>query len=331
MKTVKTKRKYRADLDLLTAKELKLLDEACTAIEKLVKKSPEINKQNLATRDAHATSYAFVKGSFHLDDDFEEKSIFPKKNLDCLIRISNAHMKIVRPNRTVPAYGFSVKLSEKDTTIANFPLVNFPLFPIVDVSRFLQLFISINNYFSEAAFQKFWNLFKILQSFLYIFPDTLNVSFQNQVIRFLRQWRNFILSFDYHSIGVYRMGDALVKLRLVPIHIPKKYQDDKIDLSIESYLREHKIYETELQAQYCYDEKYQPVNFLNKMWKKSEYVPVGKITITEFLNKNDLALEALSFNPFDNIAALQPVGKLQRLRDAAYKTSLETRNKINKS
>ena len=65
------------------------------------------------------------------------------------------------------------------------------------------------------------------------------------------------------------------------------------------------------------------------MWKNSEFVPVGTIKITELLDKNSMTNELLSFNPFDNLPELQPVGKIQKLRDKAYRTSLETRTEIN--
>ncbi|MNY31405.1 hypothetical protein D3C86_1655680 [compost metagenome] len=124
------------------------------------------------------------------------------------------------------------------------------------------------------------------------------------------------------------MGDDLVKLKLSPVGVNHKTQDDRIDLSIENYLKNN-IYELELCVQYCYNLKDQPVNQLNKMWKKSKFVPLGNIQITELLDKNNMENELLSFNPFDNIPELQPFGKIQKLRDKAYKTSLETRTKIN--
>ncbi|MBO6200230.1 MAG: catalase, partial [Chryseobacterium sp.] len=70
----------------------------------------------------------------------------------------------------------------------------------------------------------------------------------------------------------------------------------------------------------------QPVNQLNKMWKNSDFVPIGRIKISELIDKDDIALEKMSFNPFENIEGLQPVGKIQQLRDKAYKASFKTRN-----
>jgi len=185
--------KYDPQLDSLTEKELKLLDKASDSIRKFVNKSPKINKSDFAPRDAHATTYSVVKGTFKVYEEFDGKSIFPSEKLDCIIRISHAHMKLMSQEKTIPAYGFSVKFCDSEKTIANFPMVNFPLFPIVNVSRFLKLFISINDYFAGNSFRKIFSSLRIFKSFITIIPNTLNFSFQNQVLKFLKQWNHFIL------------------------------------------------------------------------------------------------------------------------------------------
>ncbi|RKE86727.1 catalase [Epilithonimonas arachidiradicis] len=319
-----SKIKYNPDFDSLTSKELKLLEKACETIRKFVSKSDKINQVNYKTRDAHVTAYSTLKGTFVTNENFEEHSIFPKQELDCLIRISNAHMKLVSQKRTIPAYGFSVKISDKADTIANFPLVNFPLFPINNVSRFLKIFIAINRFFAGNILQKFWNLMKLTKNFFLVSPSFFHPSFMAEVFKLLINQNNFILSFDYHSIGVYRLGNHLVKLKLVPKNVPTKIDENRIDISIKNYLKNND-YELELMVQYCYDLENQPVNQLNKMWKNSEFVSIGTIKITELIDKNNQWVENLSFNPFENIEELRPVGRIQKLRDEAYKISFTTR------
>ncbi|WP_312766165.1 catalase [Epilithonimonas sp.] len=319
-----SKIKYNLDFDSLTSKELKLLEKASEAIKKFVSKSDKINQVNYKTRDAHVTAYSTLKGTFVANKNFEEHPIFPKQELDCLIRISNAHMKLVSQKRTIPAYGFSVKISDDNQTIANFPMVNFPLFPINNVSRFLKIFITINRFFAGNILQKFWNLIKIIKNFILVSPAFFHPSFIAEVSKFLKKRNNFILSFDYHSIGVYRLGNDLVKLKLVPKNVRTKVVEKHIDHSIQNYFKENE-YELELMVQYCYDLKKQPVNQLNKMWKKSDFVLIGTIRITELIDKNNQWVENLSFNPFENIEELQPVGRIQKLRDETYKASFTTR------
>ncbi len=322
------KQKYSPDLDALTGEELSLLQKLSHSIRKFVAKSPEISNTNYATRDAHATTYSLLKGSFQVYEEFKGKSVFPDGKLDCIIRISHAHLKIISQKKTIPGYGFSVKIFDGEKTVANFPLVNFPLFPFINVSKFLKIFISINNYFTGNLFQKVSNSVGILKNIVGAVPNMMNFSFQKQVFKLLKNWHRFILAFDYHSIGVYRMGDDLIKIKLVPINVTQKKQNQNIHLSIEDYLKKN-IYEMDFCIQYCYNLKDQPVNALNKMWKKSEFVPVGNIQMTEILDSKSLENELLSFNPFDNIPELQPVGRIQQLRNAAYSASFETRKNIN--
>jgi len=123
---------------------------------------------------------------------------------------------------------------------------------------------------------------------------------------------------------VYRFGDDMIKYKLVPLDTPKKSDEQRIDLSIKNYFQKND-YELELMVQYCYNKKEQPINQLNKLWKNSEFIPIGKIKLSELIDRDDALIEKMSFNPFENIPELQPVGRLQKLRDKAYQTSLEAR------
>ena len=85
------KQKYSPDLDALTGEELSLLQKLSHSIRKFVAKSPEISNTNYATRDAHATTYSLLKGSFQVYEEFkgtgnmelvldrklQEKRVFP--------------------------------------------------------------------------------------------------------------------------------------------------------------------------------------------------------------------------------------------------------------
>ena len=163
-----------------------------------------------------------------------------------------------------------------------------------------------------------------MKNFLLVLPDVFHPSFMAEVLKFLRKRKHFILSFDYHSIGVYRLGNDLVKLKLVPKNTCTKFDERRIDHAIENYLKDNN-YELELMVQYCYNLEKQPVNQLNKMWKNSDFVSIGTIKISEVIDKNNKWVEGLSFNPFESIKELQPVGRIQKLRDEAYKASFITR------
>lgn len=71
--------------------------------------------------------------------------------------------------------------------------------------------------------------------------------------------------------------------------------------------------------------KKQPINRLNKEWTNSPFIKVGKIICDELLDPLSADVEALSFNPFESKVNLRPVGRIQKLRNYAYQSSLKAR------
>jgi hypothetical protein len=96
-----------------------------------------------------------AKGTFWVDKNIPEwvQPFFDNEKFDLMIRFSNAQLKIKNSRKDIPAYGFAIQIKdEKGGLLANFPLVNFPLFPINSVSTFLKLFTAINrSYIKKEA------------------------------------------------------------------------------------------------------------------------------------------------------------------------------------
>ncbi len=320
---------YHKKFDKLTEDEQKLLEINKKSIEEFVEQSVSISDTDHATRNAHAKTYAVVKGNFSTTTDFPEElqQLFNEKQWDIMVRFSNAHLKITK--KDIPAYGLALKIMQQDgSTIANYPLVNFPLFPINSVSIFLKLFTSINKIFTK----KWWYVFPFITQSLKIVPYFFTFSFFKSVLKLMRKRNDFILSFDYHSVGVYRLGNNMIKLKVVPKGIDPHFGKDlKVKEAIEKYLSSND-YNAEVFVQICYDLKDQPINVLNVEWQNSPFIKIGNIKIEKnaLLDPHSCENEMLSFNPYESLTEFQPVGKIQKLRNEAYKISLETRNKINK-
>lgn len=322
---------YHKKFDELTENEKRLLTINKKSISDFVEQSSSVSDVNYATRNVHAKTYAVVKGEFIISDHIPDylMSIFEEKKFDLTIRISNANLKINKTQKDFPAYGFSVKIKdENNCLIANYPLVNFPLFPINSVSTFLKLFTSINQIFSKG-----WkNLVVLIVQILKAVPSVFTVSFLKNIIKFLKKRNDFILSFDYYSVGVYRLGEYMMKIKLSPKYVDKNFgKEIKAEKAIESYFTENE-YIADVFIQMCYNLKDQPINKLNVEWKNSSYIKIGEVKIEKnsLLNPHECENEMLSFNPFESKAVFQPVGKIQKLRDEAYKVSFQTRQKINK-
>jgi len=323
--------KYNKNFEKISYEEKQLLGEAKKSIADFVEYSSTISDVNYATRNAHAKTYAVLKGEFIINKDIPEdlKYVFDSEKYEIIARLSNAHLKINKSKKDIPAYGFSIKIKdESGRTISNYPLVNFPLFPINSVSVFLKLFISLNRFFLK----KWSNWFLILKQIYKIIPSTMNPSFMKNVWKFVLNKNNFILSFDYHSVGAYRFDDKMIKIKISPQNVHKNFgKRSKVKKSIENYCIAND-YLADVFIQLCYDLKDQPINKLNVEWKNSPFIKIGEIKIEKnsLLNPKSCENELLSFNPFESAEIFQPVGKIQKLRDEAYKVSLQTRKKINK-
>ena len=290
--------RYNKNFEKLSYEEKQLFEETKKSIADFVEYSSTISDVNYATRNAHAKTYAVLKGTFIISKD-------------------------------IPAYGFAIKIKDDSgRTISNYPLVNFPLFPVNSVSVFLKLFASLNRFFVK----KWSNLFPLLKQIYKIIPYTLNPSFLKNVWKFILNKNNFILSFDFHSVGVYRFDDKMIKIKVSPKHVQKNFgRNQSVKEAVETFCGTHD-FAANVYIQFCYDLNDQPINKLNIEWKNSPFIKIGEIKIDKnsLLNPKGCENELLSFNPFDSAEIFQPVGKIQKLRDEAYKVSLQTRKKINK-
>ncbi|MEN4760230.1 catalase [Chryseobacterium sp. C39-AII1] len=322
--------KYNKKYDKLTDEEKELLEINKKSIADFVEQSSTVSDVNYATRNAHAKTYAVAKGEFIIDKNVPEElqPFFDKEKYELMIRFSNAQLKIDDSKKDVPAYGFSVKIKDENgDLLANYPLVNFPLFPINSVSTFLKLFTSVNRFYIKK-----WSSFSLMLQILKVIPSTCTGSFLKNGFKLFAKRNDFILSFDYHSVGAYRLGENMMKIKLQPKSVDKNFDKKKKPKdALNRYFNENDFY-ADVLIQICYDLKHQPINRLNVEWKNSPFVKIGEVKIEKGSLQNPTACEneLLSFNPFESKYYFQPVGKIQKLRDEAYKVSLQTRQKINK-
>ncbi|KQT17071.1 catalase [Chryseobacterium sp. Leaf404] len=323
--------KYNKNFDKLSFEEKKLLDEAKKSIEDFVEGSPEISDVNFATRNAHAKTHSVLQGVLKINPELSEcvKYIFDKDEYDIVARISNANLKISKKQKQFPAYGFAFKIKDDaGRTIANYPLVNFPLFPVNCAINFLQLFTNINRFYLK----KIRTFFPLLKSCYKILPSAFTRDFLYEIMKFLKRKNNFILSQEFYSVGAFRMDDRMVKIKIIPVNVPVKYpKKGTVRKKIRTYFKDSG-YTADVMMQVCYDLTNQPINKLNVHWKNTQDILLGQIVFEKnsVLSPNNCEHELLSFNPFESAEIFQPVGKIQKLRDEAYKASLQTRKKINK-
>ena len=120
---------------------------------------------------------------------------------------------------------------------------------------------------------------------------------------------------DFHSIGCYRLGNKIIKIRVRPSNRERFTEVSEINQpeSLKEYFLENEL-NLDFQVQLGLNEKKTPVNNLLKMWKErdSPYVTIGKIHLhkQDITKYSNIEYENLSFDPFENKAGLRPVGRI---------------------
>lgn len=320
---------YSESFNKLTRREKELLKEVLVTVQEFIENSPKTSNVHYATRDAHAKSYAYLGGNFYPSKTSPFYSLFDQDVYESILRFSHAHLKIIKTDKQLPIYGLAVKIKSKELDEINYPLVNFPVFISNSVLNFLKLFREINHFFTETGGKKLIHLGKLGIYSLPILSEMMNLSFFKAIKKWIQTFSEFILNRTYHSIGVFRLGNYMVKLKMEPIQLD--YVANPIENkkeNIEDFLILRPI-QYELKAEIAYDEKYQPINKLTQEWTNTEEISIGRFEFDRILTPSELDLESISFNPFDNPELFRPVGKIQQLRKEVYDTSIRTRNQIN--
>ncbi len=335
-KSMKSFLKYTSDFDQLSAQENRDLARAKKSVEKFIKSSAEISDVDFATRDAHSKTYATAKGSLKISEYLPEflSDIFNKTNYELIARFSNANLVINKKGRDAPLYGFSLKIKNINGQDANFPLVNFPLFPTNSPSLFLKFFTSINTFLvtkQDNFVVSVMDLPSLFKNSISLFSSAFSGDLLKKTVQFIPKRNDFFFSFNYEGIGCYRIGDYVMKIGLKPAkRIPDLGKDQPQKESIPEFISlQESTYH--LMIQVCENLKDQPINDLMKTWKNAPEYCLGRVIIPQnsLLDSKSPEIENINFNPFENAENLQPVGKIQQIRKKIYEVSIETRNKLN--
>jgi len=333
---------YSPQFDQLTDEEEQLLNEDVKLIEKAVTVSHKLNKKRISTRNAHAKAFGFVRGNFipvkNGAADFSK--LLHGDNLGVIIRYSHPNIFVTKGGGEYPLYGCAVKIYNKNIPVsAKFPLVNLPVFITNSVSKFLKLHIKANRFFIAKGNPFSLSFLKIpglLKTGMSLFFDREIFPILNNTLKVLDIEKHLLTGYAFHSVGCFRLEDRIVKIRLKPSVQEKITPDADINQSesLKKYFLKNEL-SLDFQVQFATDEKRTPVNNLLKEWKEkhSEFITVGKITLPRqnISRYENIDYENLSFNPFENPEVLQPVGRMQKIRQKIYNKSVETRHSLNKT
>ncbi|MDN3398458.1 catalase family protein [Psychrobacter sp. APC 3426] len=344
----------------LSPEDQQTMEMITADIREYVEKSKEANDLDHHTRAVHAKSYCGLKAKFEILDNLPKEyaqGLYAKAGIhDAVIRFSNAAAGVDADRRLGLGQGLAIKIfdvpgkkltpGEEDCTTFDYALVNGPIFftnSLKDYAYLSKLNFELNSYLGDGLLGKGKLVFDWLTKYGKAFPNveavrTLNAFRKLATIPPKNAWL-----YDYFSQGACRHGDYMAKIRITPtkasaakikrrdIHLFT--EDEAIRPVIIKEIQEHD-YQFNVQIQLCRNLKKQPIETLTKEWDESDapFVTVATLTVPcqEVPDDRNIeAIENLSFTTFRCLEENRPIGVIQTSRLQAYKTSSDTRHKLN--
>ncbi|WP_299188516.1 catalase family protein [uncultured Psychrobacter sp.] len=352
--------KFDDNYTTLSPEDQQMMKVITVDIREYVQKSKDANNLDHHTRAVHAKTYCGLKAKFEILDDLPKEyaqGLYAKPSIhDAVIRFSNAAAGVDADRRLGLGQGLAIKIfdvpgkkltsDEEDCTTFDYALVNGPIFftnSLADYAYLSKLNFELNGYLGDGLLGKGKLVFNWLTKYGKALPNAEGVRTLNAFRKLLTIPPKNAWLYDYYSQGVCRHGDYMGKIRVTPtqasaakikrrdIHLFT--EDEAIRPAIIEEIKEHD-YQFEVQVQLCRNLKKQPIEKLTQEWDESEapFVTVATLTIPcqdVPENGNVKVLEDLTFTIFRCLEENRPIGVIQTSRLQAYKTSSDTRHKMN--
>lgn len=292
-------------------------------------------KTTYAARGVHAKGHACVKAYFTVNPAIDSQLRFgvfatPGKQYQSWIRFSNSGSNMANADdRAKDARGMAIKvlnvgqnLNGGDTQ--EFIAHNSPAFFVTSVNDYNKFVATKGDpsYFVQGYNPFKWRLRELWQLVTAYAPPPKSP-----------------LWTEYFSNTAYKLGPHNIKFK---IRSCAEYSKTQADASQDPDFLKHTLAKEladknacmQLMVQVQDTSKMMPIEDATVLWKEAEapFLPVATLDIiqqTFDTPKQQQFCEDLSFNPWNALAAHQPVGALNRARKFVYAASSEFRHKEN--
>ena len=303
----------------------------------------EALKTTYAARGVHAKGHACVKAYFKVNADIAPQLRYglfekPDSQYQSWIRFSNSGSNMANADdRAKDARGMAIKVlnvgknlnGEKNLNggdTQEFIAHNSPAFFVTSVADYNQFVATKGDphYFVQGYNPFKWRLRELWQLYTaYATPPKSPL------------WT------EYFSNTAYKLGPHNIKFKMqscvAPTQIKANAPQDADFLKhtlAQELSANHACMQLMVQLQDV--NKPMPIEDATVLWKESDvpFVPVATIDIlkqTFDTREQQQFCESLSFNPWNALAAQQPVGALNRARKWAYEASSKYRHQVNKT
>ncbi|MCF3132407.1 catalase family protein [Streptomyces olivochromogenes] len=335
------------------------LDEVVKQVARRTRSSVERQPVGRAIRTAHGKTYGLLKAMVTVGDNtgFYRQGIFGRPAVyDAVVRYSNG-LGHHRPDHQLgAACGMGIKLfgvpgpslldDERDSGTFDLNLINNEVFfanTAYDYMVIEDLFAELPEALVDPARRKTWMAEFLTRRGTLTDPDSWLWDELLAMLSFTTVPRRNLLSYTYNSMGAFRYGDHIAKIRTVPTAaslsaLTHQIVDVRADneafrrtLVAEAAERDHSF---ELQVQLNTDLVRMPVDNTSVKWPEdlSPWVTVARVDLPRQDvggNDNLAAADTTSITPWRSREEHRPIGEIQRVRQEVYRRSSIERHRMN--
>ncbi|MGP3949802.1 catalase family protein [Streptomyces sp. 7N604] len=335
------------------------LDEVVRAVAQRTRDSVERQGVGRAVRTAHGKSYGLARAVVSVPELPPEyaQGIFAEPQVyDAVVRYSNGLGHLRADSLLGAACGMGIKMfgvpgisllsDEAEATTFDLNLINNRTFFANTAHDYIvleQLFAELPDALANPATRKTWLGDFLTRKGTLQTPEQWLWDELFAMMSFTAVPRRNLLSYTYNSMGAFRYGDYIAKVRTAPTEESlKSIVHDTVDVAADGEAfrntlvaemgeRDHAF---ELQVQLNVDLSRMPVDNTSVEWPEqlSPWVTVARIDIAaqDISGEENLKIaDGTSITPWRAREEHRPIGEIQRVREEVYRRSSIERHRIN--
>lgn len=335
------------------------LDEVLRSLTRETRSSVEKQGVGRAVRTAHGKTYGLAKATVTvpaLPEPYAQGIFAEPAVYDAVVRYSNGLGHLRADSLLGAACGMGIKMfgvpggsllaDEAEATTFDLNLINNNVFfanTAYDYVVIQELFTELPDALVNPARRKSWMAEFLTRRNTLIDPQEWLWDELFAMLSFAKVPRKNLLGYTYNSMGAFRYGDHIAKLRTTPVQasldsITHPTVDVTADgeafrntLVAELAERDHAF---ELQAQLNTDLTRMPVDNTSVEWPEalSPWVTIARVDLPrqDISGEDNLAAaDGTSITPWRVREEHRPIGEIQRVREEVYRRSSVERHRIN--
>jgi hypothetical protein len=335
------------------------LDQLVRGVVRRTRDSVERERAGRAVRAAHGKTYGLVRATVTvrpgLPDEYAQGIYATPHTYDAVVRYSNGLGHLRADPFLGAACGMGIKIfgvpgpslltDEVDATTFDYNLINNSTFFCNTVHDYLTiepLFAELPDALVRPDTRRRW-LHDFLTGAGSLPPEQWLWDELLSMLSFTSISRQNLLSYRYWSMGAFRHGDYIAKVRTAPtrssadgiahpaVDVATDPEAFRNTLVAEVGERDHSF---DLQIQLCADLDQMPVENTSREWPErlSPFVTVARIDIPrqDISSPDNLAAaDTTSITPWRVRAEHRPLGEINRVREEVYRQSSIVRHQLN--